>query len=298
MPHIRYIDKKIGAKKLDLIERAAAICTEYEAQGFILTLRQLYYQFVARGLIENTFRSYKQLGDAVSDGRLVGMIDWNHITDRTRQLRALDNWESPEEIVHNAAGWYHRDLWAGQERRVEVWIEKDALVGVIESVCEENDVPFFSCRGYPSQSEIWRAAQRHRARGVPTTVIHLGDHDPSGIDMTRDIRDRLRGFGALDSETERIALNMDQIDQYAPPPNPTKFTDSRAPDYVARYGNDSWELDALEPAVLVELIDKQIRLHRDADVWQAQVARQEYERAELIGAADRWSDVQQHLEES
>lgn len=159
MPKIKYQDMNLGPAKLALVEQANAIIGEYRAQGFDLTLRQLYYQFVARDLLANRLQEYKRLGDVINDGRLAGLIDWDAIVDRTRFVRSLAHWNDPADIVNGAAQQFRVDLWATQPNRVEVWIEKDALVGVIEGVCQELDVPFFSCRGYTSQSEMWAAAQ-------------------------------------------------------------------------------------------------------------------------------------------
>jgi hypothetical protein len=117
------------------ISKANDIIAEYSAQGFQLTLRQLYYQFVSRDFIPNNLRSYKNLGDVINDARLAGLIDWNSIVDRTRNLQSLAHWRNPAEIIDACASQFRLDRWAPQPRRVEVWIEKDALIGVIEGIC-------------------------------------------------------------------------------------------------------------------------------------------------------------------
>lgn len=293
MPKICYIEKKFNPEHLRLIDLANSIITSYHAQGYDLTLRQVYYQMVARDEIPNTMQSYKRLGSIIDDGRLAGLIDWTAIVDRTRELRSLSHWETPADIIVSASHSYHIDKWKDQESRVEVWVEKDALVGVIGQVCDRWDVPYFSCRGYTSSSEMWLASQRlkrHSRNGQTPSIIHLGDHDPSGKDMTRDIDDRLTLFmGGL--EVNRIALNMDQIEQYDPPPNPAKITDSRATKYIAEYGNESWELDALEPSVIDALIDEQIQQIIDIDLWEEASEAEEKERQHLGLAAERWDEV-------
>lgn len=178
MSQIAYIDKNFSDGSLEIIARANVICADYQAQGFDLTLRQLYYQFVSRGLIANRQSEYKRLGDIVNNGRLAGLIDWDYIVDRTRNLQSLAHWQSPQQIIGAVAEQYRHDLWARQPYRVEVWIEKDALVGVIAGACDRNDVPYFSCRGYTSQSELHGAAMRlvgYEKDGQDTVVIHLGD---------------------------------------------------------------------------------------------------------------------------
>src|SRR5271157_1525852 len=217
MPKIQYVAKRFGKSALERIAQVNAIIAEYTAQGYKLTLRQLYYQLVSRDMIPNTVQSYKNLGSVVNDARLAGMIDWDAIEDRTRNLRSTPHWSSPRSIVRACAQQFSVDMWETQDNYVEVYVEKDALVGVIEGVCNEFDVPYFACRGYTSQSEMWGAAMRLRERedaGKATTIIHLGDHDPSGIDMSRDIQDRLAMFGSS-ATVKRIALNWDQIDLYA-----------------------------------------------------------------------------------
>lgn len=288
MPLIEYVPKRFGAKALDTIENANKIIGEYQAQGYELTLRQLYYQFVSRNLIQNTMREYKNLGSVVNDARLAGLIDWDAIVDRTRNLQGNQHWSSPSEIVAACVRSYQIDKWANQPTRVEVWIEKDALVGVIERVSRQNDVSFFSCRGYTSQSELWSAAQRLRdyeIDGQDIVVLHLGDHDPSGKDMSRDIEDRLRLFGVESLDVRRIALNMDQVRLFNPPPNPAKITDSRASKYIRQYGTKSWELDALEPQVIVDLIQDQIDEIRDNTKWNEKVREEKADRKELEKAA-------------
>lgn len=301
MPKICYQPKKFNAASAEKIRTANQIIRDYAEQGFELTLRQLYYQFVARDLIPNTQREYKNLGSILNDARLAGLVDWDAIVDRTRYLRHLSHWTSPESIVATCAEQFRVDKWENQPNHVEVWIEKDALVGVIESVCEADDVPFFSCRGYTSQSELWSAARRlavinRRKPSGECVVLHLGDHDPSGIDMTRDIADRMAMFGAS-VDVRRIALNMDQVEEYNPPPNPAKITDSRAESYIAAHGAESWELDALEPKTIVELVRGQIEALKDADIWEEDCARERQGRTELRSVANNWRDVVDGLAE-
>jgi len=294
MPKIIYEVKNFTPNTQAVIEQAEVIIREYQAQGFSLTLRQVYYQFVARGLIPNTDRDYKRLGNIISDARRAGMIDWYAIEDRTRYLRQNANWDAPQEILKSAKDSYHRDLWTNQSLRFEVWIEKDALVGVIDGVCRELDVPFFSCRGYVSDSEMWNAGRRvrrHNRNGQRVVMLHLGDHDPSGIDMTRDIRERIEMFSDCgEFEMQRIALTMDQIEEQGPPPNPAKMTDSRYEGYVSQYGEESWELDALEPRFIVDLIQEAVFAERDIGLWEEATNEQEEERQKIQDIIDKWDE--------
>lgn len=179
-----------------------------------------------------------------------------------------------------------------------MWVEKDALVGVLERSCTELDVPYFSCRGYTSQSELYGASKRMlkaiKQKRKPY-IVHLGDHDPSGKDMTRDIYDRLHMFVGYPVEVNRIALNYDQIKQYNPPPNPAKTTDSRFTKYQQEFGDDSWELDALNPRVITDLIKNAVLGVRNAKKWKEAVAREEKEREALTATADNWQAVADFL---
>ena len=295
MPLEIYKEKRFSAESLVIIETANAIIEKYQAQGYDLTLRQLYYQFVARDLIPNRQSEYKRLGSIINDARLAGLVDCTAIVDRTRELRKLAHWEEPQDIVDACVRSFRIDKWHRrfQQRRLEVWIEKDALVGVIADVCEEFDVPYFSCRGYNSQSEMWAAATRLRNwkfGGQRPLIIHLGDHDPSGLDMTRDIKDRHDLFCSY-AYVKRIALNMEQIEEYEPPPNPAKITDSRAAAYIDEHGHDSWELDALEPQVITELIRETIEGNRDPVGWAEACVEEAEHVASLKLVCKRWSDV-------
>jgi hypothetical protein len=316
MPCIAYVTKSFRPDSLTIINRANLIIRDYSRQGFKLTLRQLYYQFIARDLLpdswideeynrknglpadtKNTIKNYKRLGDVISDGRLAGKIDWDAIEDRTRNLQSNLHWSSPRSIVRACADQYAVNLWENQDKYVEVWVEKEALIGVLEGICTELDVPYFACKGYTSQSEMWGAAQRliqQEQEGKETIIVHLGDHDPSGIDMTRDVQARLNLFGST-AMIHRIALNFDQVETYNPPPNPAKTTDARYESYAALHGDESWELDALEPSVIVDLIRNEVEAHIDQDAWQDALDRQQEGRTQLGDVSHYWEIVIDHI---
>jgi hypothetical protein len=284
---------------LKLIDHVNGIVDEYQALGFILTLRQLFYQFVSRPALglANTFDDYKRLGRTVTDARRVGLIDWDAIEDRTRNVRRLPTWDDPSEIVGACADQYREDVWASQPYRPEVWIEKDALTGVIEGVSEEFRVPWFSCRGNVSDSEMYAAGKRFArviGQGQVPIVLHLGDHDPNGLDMTRDIQDRLVMFARREIGVQRLALNLDQTDGL--PPNFAKETDSRYAAYVRQFRTRKcWELDALSPDVISNLVRAEFESLIDQDAWAAAIAGEDDNRSILTSAADNWSLVKSAL---
>ncbi len=297
MPKRQYKDIKFQSKSLDLINLVNQVIDEYDAQGYELTLRQVYYQLVARGYIPNNERSYKNLGNLINDGRLAGLIDWYAIVDRTRNLKANAHWETPESVIESAKYSYMLDRWKHQPNYVEVWVEKDALIGIVSQICRKLDVPHFSCRGYTSQSEMWSAAQRfiRQSHRESRTIIHLGDHDPSGIDMTRDIQERLEMFGA-DVEVKRVALTMEQIQTYNPPPNPTKLSDARATGYIAEFGHECWELDALEPKVITDLIRNEVTALLDADLLLEVENQERTDKENIQKICDNYEDVINYLD--
>jgi hypothetical protein len=304
MPKICYKSNNFRPATLWLIKKANEIITEYLRDGYTLTLRQLYYQLVSRNVIPNQVREYNKLGNAVSDARLAGLIDWDAIEDRGRNLMTVPHWSTPKDIIKSAAQSFRLDKWKTQNVRVEVWIEKEALAGVMQRICNTLDVPYIACKGYMSQSEMWAAAMRYVTyieQGKEVQIFHFGDHDPSGIDMSRDIEDRLRLFIAHHTsdgpfDIKRIALNMDQVEQYDPPENPAKITDTRFADYEAKFGDKSWELDALNPRTLAALVNDNVLSVRDGLLWEAEVKKELRCRAQLKIIADNWTPIEGHCQ--
>lgn len=288
-----FIEKRFNRSSRAIIDHANIIIAEHQAEGYVLTLRQLYYQFVHRKLIENKLSEYKRIGSVINDGRLAGLIDWDAIEDRMRILRVIQNYSGPGDFITQQAEQFAEDLWCDQDNYCEVWIEKDALVGVIERPCVTYRVPFFACRGYASQSGLYEAGRRLTnvlAEGKRVTIFHLGDHDPSGLDMSRDNDDRLNMFARSLSDVHliRLALNQDQIQQYELPPDPTKITDSRAQEYIRKWGDTSWELDALPSREINRLIVSSIEGVLDMKKFNRAKRHEDASREELRTVAREW----------
>lgn len=307
MPFIEYVPWKPRRDTMVVVDQAVEIINELVAKGFDLTLRQLFYQFVARGLLPNEEKQYKRLGTIIDRARNAGMIDWYTIVDRTRAVHKLAMWDDENDIVRGCAYSFRSDRWARQPIRFEVWVEKEALAGVFRRVCDELHIPLFPCRGYPSSSSVWRAARRlqeHMEEDQMVTILHFGDHDPSGIDMTRDIgkRQDLYDHGSSHPEegfvtVERMALNMDQVEEFNPPPNPARMSDPRADEYIAEYGNESWELDALDPEVMEALVRDRVLEARNEVLWENAEDDDEESRRKLELLADNFEDAITYLEE-
>lgn len=284
----RFTETNPNASTRATIEQANAILSEYVEGGYTLTLRQLYYQFVARGLIANNEKEYKRLSSVVTTGRMIGAISWEAIEDRGRRSEAPYIQESRDKILSGIEHHLALDHWRGQEFYVEVWVEKDALINVIERPAQTWMVNHMACRGYMSASAAYDAGKRFEeadAEGKTCVLIHLGDHDPSGLDMTRDNGKRSELFSRSYIDVRRLALNMDQVEQYNPPPNPTKVEDSRAADYIEKFGMTCWELDALRPQIIEEMISNEIRGLIDFELWNAVKERQKKER-EILRSID------------
>jgi len=293
---IKYKDYKPQSEALNIIHNAEKIIIDYSEDGYTLTLRQLYYQFVKENLLPNTQKSYDKLGKIISRARMAGMISWHAIEDKHRSASTASTTNDDIGEIINDCKWYvHVNHWDEQDCYIEVWVEKDALGNVIERACEKYDVPHMACKGYLSTSEAWAAGQRFEkaiTNGNRCIVIHLGDHDASGIDMSRDNQKRLNLFTqSYNVELRRIALNMDQVEQYNPPPNPAKQTDPRAKAYIEKYGNVSWELDALKPQVLVDLIQNELEKYIDLNIWNQASEREENLRSEISEIASRMQNL-------
>ena len=300
-----FVTKRFSPARLEMIEQANVILSDYARQGWKVTLRQLHYQFVSRAiriggmLYENTQQSYKRLGDILTDARLAGLVDWDYIEDRGRDVIYPPHWSNPGEIARACVHQFRIDRWEGQENRIVVMVEKDALSGVLEPVCDELDVRLIANKGYSSASAMYEHGnliERWILDSHSVWVLYLGDHDPSGIQMTEDVQNRIGLLARAQEEigfqlhVNRLALNWEQVERYNPPVNPVKLTDSRANTYIDRYGEDCWELDAIEPGVLAGLVRRAILDLRDQDPWDFALEKERVMKAELQKFADQYRD--------
>lgn len=287
-----YKNLSFKSESLERIATINAVIKDFMSQGFRLSVRQLYYQLVAAAIIENTERSYKRTADLINNARIAGLMDWDAIEDRGRDIELKTRWTGGDQIVQAAADSYHMDMWINQPVRVFCVVEKAALAGVLGGVCRKLDIPLLAARGYPSVSIVRDMVREHILpaihAGQNAVLLHLGDHDPSGKDMTRDLEERIAMFleGEGHCEVNRQALNIDQVRRLKPPPNPAKITDSRAKAYIREFGAESWELDALKPQYLVKLVDDEVSALVDDDAWAEREAEVEDIRERLQASAD------------
>lgn len=265
---------KANKERLSVIN---SILEDYSAQGYVLTLRQLYYQLVSRDIIPNESRQYVQLSNILKKGRMAGIVDWSAIEDRIRKPK-LPYWAlDPQDAIRDMIRTYRLNRMQDQALNIEVWVEKDALSNVLWRVTSKYHVRLMVNRGYSSVTAMHDAAERLMDGDM---ILYFGDHDPSGLDMIRDIEERLFDFNK-EIQVVPVALTMEQIKQYNPPPNPAKITDPRSGWYIKEYGHTSWELDALPPNVLIDLVESHIKKNIDMDLWQDQVDQEQEDIREI-----------------
>jgi hypothetical protein len=297
-----YTSYRPQRKTLELIEKMNGIIREYTAQGYRLSVRQLFYQCVARGIVENTAAQYRRIVEIANNARMGGLMAWDAIEDRGREFIRRASWPSAADLLDVATKQFHMDMWHGQVVRPFVVVEKDALVGILERACRLYDVPLLASRGYPSVTILREFALDDIVptleAGQDAVIIHLADHDPSGVDMTRDLAERLYFFvedHVID--VRRIALSLDQVKELRLPPNrigDDSPNDHRARAYVEEFGTeDRWELDALPPDYLARLTKDEIEGLIDDETWQERREEIEKERTRLKKATNqlRWEDI-------
>lgn len=284
-----------NARKEEVVEHIVAIVNEYKRLGYKLTLRQLHYQLVTKNWIINHDTAYKKLGTILDDCRYGGVIDWDSIEDRGRVPYLPFFVDSVAEGLQTILDAYKRNRQEGQDNIVELWTEKDALSGILKRSTEKYHVRLVVNKGYTSSSAIYGAYERvldHLIDGKNVTILYFGDHDPSGLDMVRDIRDRLffmcsKGRHQMTYEDlekltiQPIGLTMAQIKKYKLPPNPTKLTDTRSAKYVEEFGTTCWEVDALDPQTLTNIVESNILANIDDEQYEAMLATEKKDKAKL-----------------
>lgn len=259
-------------EKEEVVSNIVSIVEQYRSMGYRLTLRQLHYQFVANvpGYV-NHDSAYKKLGKILDDCRYSGFVDWDAIADRGRVPKNNYTVEDIPDALKDTVDTYRLNRQKDQDNHVEVWTEKDALSEIFWRSCSRYGVTLCVNKGYTSSSAIYESYTRIAEKineGKTATILYFGDHDPSGLDMIRDVEDRLRLMlengrqletgSSDDLIVKPIGLTMKQIEKYRLPPNPTKMTDSRSPQYIKAFGSTCWEVDALKPEVLTQIVEENI----------------------------------------
>jgi hypothetical protein len=243
--------------------------------GRPMTVRQVFYQATVRGLVEKAESGYAKVQNDLTLMRRAADLPYHWLADNTRWQRKPRTFNSVEEALNNTARFYRKSLWDNADSYVEIWLEKDALAGVIYPVTSMYDVPLMVARGYASLSFLYTAAEYINDLEVPTYIYHLGDHDPSGVNAGEKIEETLRDMAPdADITFERIAATEEQIDAWNLPTRPTKKSDTRS----KTFGDISVELDAIEPNRLRAIVQEAIERHLPADQFEILKAAEESER--------------------
>ncbi len=257
-----------------IVKATNQILKEYNIR---LTIRQIYYRLVSPPfqIFPNNIRSYKAFDRHLTRAREKYAVDWRAIEDRRRNTIGGEQglfFQSPKHYLDwllkdlEDSKYYKHRYWDNQPKSVEVWIEKEALGTLALQACKEYKVIVFPSVGYSSFTKIMEAISRF-PKDKETVILYFGDHDPSGIDMGRDLTSRLEDYGAGDFELRRIALTIEQVQQLGLASNPTKIADSRAPSYVEQFGDACWELDAVPPNLLQQWVKEAVASEVDAVAW-------------------------------
>lgn len=273
----RPIGRRRRRTESNLAELLAGVRDILEAQDEQITIRHLFYRAVSAGLIEKTDRAYKNLTHLLGRWRRDKLIAWNAFVDSTRWYYRQPTHDNIEAALANTVTAYRRNLWQTQGAYVEVWAEKDAIASILCAEAFTFGVPVFPCRGFASLSSLSTAADIFADQieaGRDVFVYYFGDHDPSGVQIDRKAAETLADDFGVEVEFERVAVTREQIVEYSLPTRPTKKTDTRA----CSFEGESVEIDAMDPAVLRELVRKCIIQHIDPVTWAAQEAIEQEER--------------------
>ena len=244
-----------------------------------ITIRHLFYRLVGQNVIEKTELAYKSLCSHLSRWRKAGEVAWNAFSDSTRWHIKPTMFHGIADALKRTRETYRRDLWATQSSYVEVWVEKDAIAGVINDVTDQFGVPLFVCGGFASLSSMYSASgifKQAQRNGKEVTIFHLGDYDPSGHAAADAIERTFRQTFDCSLNFERIAILPEHIEQFSLPTRPTKQSDSRARNWR---GSESVELDSMPPSELRSLVENAVTSLIDWYEWE-QVEREEQETLE------------------
>ncbi len=250
-----------------------------------MTVRQVFYQLVSLGVIDKTEKEYKNtVCRLVKDMRLEHSIPFGWIADNTRWMRKPRTYSGLREVLEAAIETYRRSIWQDANCYIEIWLEKDALAGVLYQITAEWDVPLMVTRGYPSITYLYEAAEAICERGKPTYLYYFGDRDPSGVDIPRNVEDRIREFAPdIPIHFECVAVTEEQIQTLNLPTRPTKSSDSRAKNFEG----ESVEVDAIPPRQLRQLVRNCIEAHVDLAEFERIKRVEEQERLTLATLARR-----------
>jgi hypothetical protein len=308
---VKYTDSN-GQKNIwesdteELCFQIKKIANNYMYQDIKLTNRQLYYQLVAKDLIPNALEIYKRICKLLTDMRYAGELDWDSIEDRGRVPKKHAEWDSVKDLIESAVHSYRLPRWDDQNYYIELYCEKQAMESILKPIADKYHIYFGYNKGYSSASTVYELSKRVSQQifnGKKVVILYLGDHDPSGIDMVRDIKERLIEFFTMGDDlvldeyevrenfqVKSIALTKEQIETHNPPPNPAKITDPRAKNYIKEHGQVSWELDSLDPESLIEITEDGIAEFLDKEKYEEVIQKEKNQITLLREFGDKISD--------
>lgn len=301
-----------SAPKISLLSSIQSITDEYYENGYTLSLRQLYYQLVAKDLIPNHQKVYKKISDLRNQMAYSGLLDWDAFEDRGRLPKVAYSEKSVSSALERTKRFYKLNRQLNQPVHIEIWTEKDAISQILRSVTDTFTVPLIVNKGYTSVTALYEAYKRFihaMAEGKKIKILYFGDHDPSGLDMIRDIRDRLTFMfssgekleaycwddfvdSPLDNfrdyildrfDVEPIGLNMAQIERLNLPHNPAKIKDPRAAWYIKQFGAKSWEVDAIPPDEIKIIANSSIVESINMTIYSETLAKEKQDKIKLTG---------------
>lgn len=275
-----------------LVKNILRIVEEYQEQEIIQTLRGYYYDLVAERLIPNAIEIYKRIGKLISDLRYSGHIDWSAMEDRARKKEMSSQWSNVSALIKSAVYAYRLPRWQDQDKYIELFTEKDTMYSRLEPLTSKYHIPLCINRGYASSSVLYDLSKRIIDKledGKEVVLLYVGDHDPSGLDMINDIHKRVTEFleGYEDDYYEtkfkiiHVALTKEQIKEYDLPPNPAKHTDTRSNRYIQEHGSVSWEVDAMKPQIMREIVEEEILNHIDMQKYNSWIEKEEEQKQAL-----------------
>lgn len=261
-----------------------------------LTVRQIFYQLVARQYVPNEQGHYKALSAALSTARKEGLVPWRAIEDRTRPLYGSTGWDATADFleyhIKSLPDLYERNLLARQDFYIELFVEKQALITPFTRAAGRYHILVNLGRGYSSTTVLKKMADRlggANQRGYEPCVLAFSDLDPSGVDLVDNLSRQFEEFDVC-AEIDRIALTPEQITAFDLPHDPRalKMTDSRAAAFIERHGEYAVELDALSPPILESMVHEAIEGRLDLEEFERQVEIENEEREGLAEKIEGW----------
>jgi hypothetical protein len=254
-----------------------------------MTIRQLFYRLVSAGKIPNQHKYYHLVSRVMTKAREDGRVEFDYIVDRSRPAYQPNVWEDAAGYAETVKKAYRKDYWATQPYHVEVWAEKDAIIGAIQPVTDELGVTVRVQRGFISTTKAFEIADHFDSIDKPIMVFYLGDHDPSGQCIEADALARIQGHSCQEFSLKRLAIHKDDIAEYDLPPLRIKSTDTRSANFRNQFGEECVELDALPPDVLRDRIKSAIESLIDRELWDRAVAVEEAELSSIQETVARWN---------